>query len=241
MSAEILPCVLDKVCFHAGGRLLLDRVSLRLGTGPLTVVLGPNGAGKSLLLRIIHGLLAPSDGRVIWSAPRAHLHQAMVFEQPVLLRRSVAANVDHALALRGVRGRERQERRDEALLRTGLAHLARQPARTLSAGEQQRLALARAWAVQPQIVFLDEPTSSLDPAATLTVEEIVGELHKSGCKVVMSTHDLGQASRLADEVLFLHHGQLKEWLPADTFFRAPASPEACDFLAGELSRTLPQT
>jgi tungstate transport system ATP-binding protein len=140
-----------------------------------------------------------------------------------------------------VRGHERRERRDEALLRTGLAHLARQPARTLSAGEQQRLALARAWAVQPQIVLLDEPTSSLDPAATLTVEEIVGELHKSGCKVVMSTHDLGQASRLADEVLFLHHGQLKEWVAADTFFRSPASPEACDFLAGELSRTLPES
>ena len=170
MSAGILPCVLDKVCFHAGGRLLLDRVTLRLGMGPLTVLLGPNGAGKSLLLRVVHGLLAPSEGRVIWSAPDAHLHQAMVFEQPVLLRRSTAANVDHALALRGVRRSERADRRDEALRRTGLAHLARQPARTLSAGEQQRLALARAWAVRPQIVFLDEPTSSLDPAATLLVE-----------------------------------------------------------------------
>ncbi len=237
MSSEILPCALDKVCYHAGGRLLLDRVSLRLGTGPFTVLLGPNGAGKSLLLRVVHGLIAPSDGRVIWSAPNAQRRQAMVFEHPVLLRRSTAANVDHALALRGVRGSERSDRRDEALARTGLAHLARQPARTLSAGEQQRLALARAWAVQPQIVFLDEPTSSLDPAATSTVEEIIGELHKSGCKVVMSTHDLGQASRLADEVLFLHHGQLKEWLPANTFFSAPKSPEACEFLAGELPRT----
>jgi tungstate transport system ATP-binding protein len=203
-------------------------------------VLGPNGAGKSLLLRLAHGLLRPTAGEVLWrnrkvaGAGRGPRRQAMVFQKPVLLRRSVAANLDHALALHRIGGVERRRRRLEALEATGLSALAEQAARSLSGGEQQRLALARAWALKPQVLFLDEPTSALDPAATRTVEEIVEALHRAGTKIVMTTHDLGQARRLADEVVFLHRGRLVERAPADRFFQGPQTREAQAFLAGDL-------
>jgi tungstate transport system ATP-binding protein len=234
MSGMILPMLLKDIAFQAGGRRLLDGVSLRLEAGPKTVILGPNGAGKSLLMRIAHGLVAPSAGEVVWHAPDPGRRQAMVFQRPVLLRRSVAANVDHALALAGVPPRRRAAEREAALARTGLAALARQPARALSGGEQQRLALARAWALGPQVVFLDEPTASLDPSATRAVEGIVEAMHASGTKIVMVTQDLGQARRLADEVVFLHRGQVQEVTPAGRFFGGPRSPAAQAFVAGEL-------
>jgi tungstate transport system ATP-binding protein len=234
VSASILPGRLDGLCFEAGGRRLIDSLTLVLEAGPRTVILGPNGAGKSLMLRLAHGLIAPSAGRVAWQRPNAARRQALVFQRPVMLRRSAAANVDYALALRGIGGTERARRRDSVLERTGLADLARRPARVLSVGEQQRLALARAWAIEPEVLFLDEPTASLDPAATRAVEEIVGAFHRAGTKIVMTTHDLGQARRLADEIVFLHRGRLVEQAPAETFFDAPASAEARAFLKGDL-------
>jgi tungstate transport system ATP-binding protein len=159
----------------------------------------------------------------------------MVFQRPVLLRRSAEANIRYVLALRGVPWARRRPLALAALERFGLAHLAARPARVLSGGEQQRLALARAWAAEPDVLFLDEPTSQLDPSATLAVETAVEAFHGAGTKVVMTTHDLGQARRLADEVLFLSRGRLVEHAPAAAFFQAPASPEARAFLAGELS------
>ncbi len=234
MSASILPGRLDGLCLEAGGRRLIDGLSLTLEAGPRTVILGPKGAGKSLTLRLAHGLIAPSAGRVAWQRPGAARRQALVFQRPLMLRRSAAANIDYALALRGLGRAERARRRDKVLERTGLAELARRPARVLSVGEQQRLALARAWAVRPQVLFLDEPTASLDPAATRAVEAIVADIRESGTKIVMTTHDLGQARRLADEVLFLHNGRLVETAAAERFFDAPRSPEADAYLKGEL-------
>ena len=234
---SILPLALEGVSFALGGRALIGGLDARFERGSRTIVLGPNGAGKSLMLRLCHGLIAPTEGRVRWlgeAAAEARRRQAMVFQTPVLLRRSVAANLHHALAVRGLGWRRRRDRTAEALAAVGLAGAARQPARTLSAGEQQRLALARAWALAPDVVFLDEPTASLDPAATRAIEDIIDALHAGGTKVVMTTHDLGQARRLADEVLFLHRGRLIERAPADRFFTAPASREAAAYLAGEL-------
>ncbi len=233
----ILPLRLEAVGFESNGNTLLDDINLQLDAGARTVVLGPNGAGKSLLLRICHGLLQPTQGRVLWcgecpaSAPRL---QAFVFQRPVLLRRSVIANVEYALAIQGVPGRERRERAAAALQRTGLGEIAQRPARVLSGGEQQRLALARAWALEPRVLFLDEPTASLDPAATRTVEQLVDAIRAGGTKVVMTTHDLGQARRLADEVIFMHRGQLLEHTPANRFFHKPHSETAAAFLAGDL-------
>jgi tungstate transport system ATP-binding protein len=233
----ILPLRLERVGYAANGKRLLEEVGVEFAAGPRTVLLGPNGAGKSLILRLCHGLIRPTSGRIQWLGPdgaRARLHQAMVFQRPVMLRRSARANIDYALSVRGISGGERQRRIAQALAETGLTDLADRPARVLSIGEQQRLALARAWALHPQVLFLDEPTASLDPAATRAVEEIVLRIHASGAKIVMTTHDLGQARRLADEVLFLHRGRLVEHAPAAEFFHAPRTPEAAAFIQGEL-------
>ena len=208
-----------------------------LSAGPKTVILGPNGAGKSLLLRICHGLIPPSAGAVHWTGPNAdqsRRRQAMVFQRPVMLRRSVQANVSYALKLNRVEAAARRQRVAETLARTGLADLAARPAMVLSGGEQQRLALARAWALDPEVLFLDEPTASLDPSATAQVEAIIDDMHKGGCKIVLTTHDLGQARRLADEVMFLHRGRVTDRLDAGAFFDGQTSDAAAAFVEGRL-------
>ena len=237
MAIPILPLSFDDVSFSVGGTALIHGLSFTLASGPRTVILGPNGAGKSLTLRLCHGLLQPTSGAVRWSGPGARdtpHRQAMVFQNPVMLRRSALANVVYALALNGVPRAQREARAEQALGQVGLAAIARRPARSLSTGEQQRLALARAWALEPEVLFLDEPTASLDPAATRAIEQAIDGVYQSGTKVVMTTHDLGQAHRLADDVLFLHHGRLVESGPAADFFAAPRSREAAAFLQGEL-------
>ena len=235
-AGAILPLRVDRLNFAIGGEVLLSDLSFRLDAGPRTIILGPNGAGKSLMLRLCHGLLEPTAGRVAWAvdAAAARRRQAMVFQQPVMLRRSAAANVSYALGVSGVSRRSRQALVAEALEQTGLGELARRPARALSSGEQKRLALARAWACKPEVLFLDEPTANLDPAAIRAVEEIIDGIHRSGTKVVMSTHDLGQVRRIADEVLFLHRGRLLEHAPAEQFLSRPVCPEAQAFIRGEL-------
>jgi tungstate transport system ATP-binding protein len=234
---SLLPLRLDHVTFTAGGRRIIDDLSLAIDAGPRTVIVGPNGAGKSVLLRLCHGLLAPTSGSIVWNsveptgAPR---RQAMVFQRPVLLRRSALANVSHALGIAGVPTRTRSGRAREALSKVGLERLAAHPARVLSGGEQQRLALARAWALQPEIIFLDEPTASLDPGATHEVENVILAMVAAGTKIVLVTHNFGQARRMGDEILFLHQGRIAERASAQTFFKHPQSVEAARFLDGEL-------
>lgn len=233
----ILPLRLEALTYEAGGKHLIDNISLTFAAGPRTLILGPNGAGKSLLLRLCHGLIRPTAGRVVWAASDRRAlarRQAMVFQSPVLLRRSAAANVDYALRLRGLAASDRRARVAEALALADLTALAAQPARTLSGGEQQRLAIARAWALHPDVLFLDEPTASLDPAATRSIEALIETVHGNGAKIVMTTHDIGQARRLADEVVFLHRGQVHERAPAARFFAGPKTPEAAQFLKGDL-------
>jgi tungstate transport system ATP-binding protein len=234
---SLLPLQLCQVAFEAGGRRIIDGVTLSLDAGPRTVIVGPNGSGKSVLLRLCHGLLAPTSGRVLWSAANLSPHrggQAMVFQRPVMLRRSAAANIEYALAAAGVPSAERAVRARVALERVGLAHLAGRPARVLSGGEQQRVAIARAWALVPQVLFLDEPTSALDPTATREIEAAIAAIHADGTKIVMVTHNLGQARRLGDEILFMHAGRVAERAPVDAFFDRPATREAEAFLKGEL-------
>ena len=232
---SILPLELDGVCFEASGIRLIKDMTWRFKGDRRTIVLGPNGAGKSLFLRLCHGLIKPSQGTVRWQrGTNAARHQAMVFQRPVMLRRSVAANIDYALKLRRVPRQERVDIIDRVLHETGLKRLADQPARVLSIGEQQKLALARAWALKPQVLFLDEPTASLDPAATHGVEEIVDAIHAQGTRIIMTTHDLGQARRMADEVLFINRGRILETAPAKSFFEAPKNDLAQAFVRGEL-------
>jgi tungstate transport system ATP-binding protein len=235
--SSLLPLKLRDVTFAAGGRTILDRVSAQIDGGARTVILGANGAGKSVLMRICHGLLQPTAGTVQWSEAEARgrpRRQAMVFQRPVMLRRSALANVEYALKAAGIARAERRARALQALEQVGLVLLAERPARVLSGGEQQRLALARAWALRPEVLFLDEPTANLDPSATREVEAIIGAIHRAGAKIVMTTHNLGQARRLGDEVLFLHQGRLAERSPVERFFSQPASAEAQAFIKGEL-------
>ena len=230
----VLPLRAEALGFAAGGVRILHDVSLTIEAGGPLIVIGPNGAGKSVLLRLLHGLLTPSEGHVAWSGEGAARRQSMVFQRPVLLRRSVLANALYPLRLAGLTGAEGEARAQAALSLVGLAALADRPARRLSGGEQQRLALARAAALQPEVLFLDEPCANLDPAATKAVEEIVAALAARGTKIVMTTHDLGQARRLAAEVVFLHRGRVAEHAPAESFFAQPRTPEAAAFLRGEL-------
>jgi tungstate transport system ATP-binding protein len=158
----------------------------------------------------------------------------MVFQRPVLLRRSALANIVHALAVSHAPRSEREPRAREALRKVGLERLAASPARVLSGGEQQRVALARVWALHPEVLFLDEPTANLDPGATHEIERVISAMHDAGTKIVMVTHNLGQARRLGDEILFLHQGRVLERASAAQFFKRPASSEAARFLEGEL-------
>ena len=242
MSADgrILPLELRDACFRAGGRTIIDRVSVEISAGPSSIILGANGAGKSVLMRLMHGLLAPTSGEVGWKEPdpeKRRRQQAMVFQRPVLLRRSALANVTYALKVARVPRREREHLAVGALESVGLLHLAHRPARVLSGGEQQRLALARAWALHPEVLFLDEPTASLDPSATREIERVIRAFDAAGTKIIMATHNLGQARRLGDEVLFVHMGRLVERAAVDAFFSSPASPEAAAFIKGELPWT----
>ena len=234
----ILPLVLDGLTYRAGNLTLIEGVTLDITAGAKTVILGPNGSGKSLLLRLCHGLIGPSAGTVRWTGGEAgdsRRRQAMVFQKPVMLRRSVAGNVAYGLRLRGVPAAEREARIERSLERTGLSTLAGRPASVLSGGERQRLALARAWALEPEVLFLDEPTASLDPGATAAVEAIVEEIHGAGTKIVMTTHDLGQARRLSDEIVFLDRGQVAERAATEVFFAGPASEAGRAFLEGRLT------
>jgi tungstate transport system ATP-binding protein len=237
VSGSILPLELRDLRFAVGGKAIIDGVSATIDAGPATIILGANGAGKSVLMRLMHGLLEPTSGEVAWHGKdpeRVRRGQAMVFQRPVMLRRSALANIVYALELARVPAAGRERQALDALREVGLADVANQPARVLSGGEQQRLALARAWALHPEVLFLDEPTANLDPGATREIENVIKAFDASGTKIVMSTHNLGQARRLGDEVLFIHQGRLVERAPVDDFFRKPASAEAAAFVKGEL-------
>jgi tungstate transport system ATP-binding protein len=233
----VLPLILEDVSFAAGGRAIIDRVSCEFTPGPRTVILGPNGSGKSVLMRLCHGLLTPTSGRIVWRGSRDERRpraQAMVFQRPVMLRRAAIGNVTYGLKLAGVPRAQRDRRARDVLDAVGLTLAAHHPARVLSGGEQQKLALARAWALEPEVLFLDEPTANLDPGATREVERIVDQIHASGTKIVMTTHNLGQARRLADEILFISAGRLADHAPVERFFTEPSTAEAAAFIKGEL-------
>ncbi len=221
----MLPLKLEEVSFLH----VIKPLSLAIEAGPSTIILGANGAGKSVLMRLMHGLLIPSSGTIFWNSAG---RQAMVFQRPVMLRRSVRDNVLYALNVARVADAERLA--NEALAEVGLTAVAHRPARILSGGEQQRLALARAWALHPEVLFLDEPTASLDPTATREIEAVIRAFDASGTKVVMATHNLGQARRLGDEVIYLHQGRVVERASVEKFFAQPATAEAAAFIKGEL-------
>ena len=233
----ILPLELIDVAYRAGREELLSGINLSFDGNLPSVILGPNGAGKTLLLRICHGLLEPSSGFVRWRDPSLAMRpdsQGMVFQKPVMLRRSVSDNVRFALKVTGVERKLHGERTTVALDAAGLSALADRRATHLSGGEQQRLALARCHAIRPRVLFLDEPTAHLDPTATRKIEDMIAVIRDAGTRIIMVTHDVGQAKRLAGHIVFMHRGRVLESTAAEDFFGQPSSSEAAAYLDGEL-------
>jgi tungstate transport system ATP-binding protein len=231
-----LPLQFERVRFEASNPRILDIDSLTISNGAPTAVIGPNGAGKTTLLRMGMGLLAPATGRVTWGGREnaAPSRRAFLFQRPVMLMRSAASNIDYALASVNAPRSDRARKINELLALVGLSGFEDRPARRLSGGEQQRLALARSLARDPELLFLDEPTASLDPAAAKSVEDVLRAVAARGVKILISTHDLGTARRLAGDVILLHRGKIIEHSPSESFFKQPKTEEARRFQAGDL-------
>jgi len=219
-----------------GGKRILGPLTLTLAATGLSVIMGPNGSGKTSLLRALHGLERISAGAVHWPGgtgsppPR----QALVFQTPILMRRSVADNIAYPLRLDGVALAEARGRAAAMAAAVGLGGDMARPAQVLSGGERQKMALARALIRSPEVLLLDEPCANLDGRATRDIEAVLARARTHGTRIILATHDIGQARRLADDVVFLHHGRLIEAAPRDAFFDAPQSPEATAYLKGDL-------
>jgi tungstate transport system ATP-binding protein len=232
-APSILPLKVRNLVLKFGSESVINDLTLDLGPSGCTIILGPNGSGKSLLLKLLHGLVTPTSGHIDWNGDGPHevtKRQALVFQKPVLLRRSVAANLDFVLKAR----RKDRNQTDWFLNHVGLANKADQPARLLSGGEAQRLALARALATDPEILLLDEPTASLDPASVLAIERIVSDARDHNVRIIFVTHDVGQAQRLGDDIVFMHNGRVVEHSTPDVFFPEPQSQVARDYLSGKI-------
>ena len=229
-----LPLRISGLVVEAGGRRVLDGIDLEVATRGVTAIIGPNGAGKSTLLRALDGLAAPSAGRIVFGGDAPRPRRAFVFQKTALVRASVARNVALAVAAEPLAAAERAARVDHALARVGLSGRAQDAARRLSGGEQQRVAFARAWARAPELLLLDEPTASLDPAATEEIERLVAALRDAGTKILLVSHNLGQVARLAEDVVVLAAGRVAEHGPVDAVLRRPASDAARSYLRGEL-------
>ena len=229
-AQSLFPLKVRQLVYNVGKQRLVDGIDLTIEKDRRTIIMGPNGAGKSLLLRLLHGLLTPTEGEICWGeTPRvdqARQRQALVFQRPVLLRRSVGANLCFALKLRRYTRAEREERLRHILELASLSHLADRPARVLSQGEQQRVAVARALVLEPEVLLLDEPTVSLDPVSVEAIEELILAVHRRGTKIILVTHDMAQARRLADEVVFLEQGRVVEHSLSRQFFQQPSAATA---------------
>jgi tungstate transport system ATP-binding protein len=227
---------LNSVSKSFGALTVIDDTSFDVPQGQALGIIGPNGAGKTTLLKVLHGVDRLTSGSVSWTVPAKTVRQgqAYVFQRPIMLRRSVRANLAYPLQLLGLPKAEISARVAHWAARIGLSAELDVPAPRLSGGEQQKLALARALIRRPDTVFLDEPCSNLDGRSTREIEDILCDASAAGARIIMTTHDLGQARRLADRVLFLNKGQLEEQGPADRFFAAPKSPGAIAFLNGDI-------
>ena len=234
--STLLPMRASGACVHKRGKRLIGPVDLVLDGDGLTAVIGPNGAGKSTLLKALHGLERLSMGRIEWACPtpQAQRLQAFVFQTPVMLRRSVLDNLTYPLRLGGTPRHTARAAAAEWCARIGLEGMEGRQATVLSGGEKQKLALARALITRPEMLFLDEPSASLDGRATREIEALLTLATQAGTRIVMATHDMGQARRLAREVVFLRRGEVHQTAPAATFFDAPGTDAAAAFLAGDI-------
>ena len=233
--SEIFPLKFFKVNYRSNGKTLIKNVSFEILQSKRTVILGPNGSGKTLTMLLIHGLIKTNEGLISWNGKnnqKIGQHLAMVFDKPVFLKRSVRENVNFFVKRTRAQRHERLIICNRVLKKFGLSHLANQSAQSLSAGEKQKLAIARALTLNPKILLLDEPSANLDPKGTLELEKIIKETSKRGTKIILSTNNIGQAKRIAQQILFLFDGELLESANAKSFFRKPSSRQAKQFLRG---------
>ena len=227
---------LHKLSYDTGNHRLIDDIDLHSPTQHRTALLGENGSGKTLLLYLCHGLLKPSGGEVLWDMYPPNAWRGaitMVFQKPVLLRRSAYKNIDHALFLQGLPKAERAARVIEALEQVGMTEYKECQAHILSGGQQQRLAIARAWALRPSVILMDEPTSDLDIHSATAVEGIIKDMHRSGIKIIIASHNLAQVKRLCDEVVFMDRGKLLCHSSIDDFFNKATEEKICTFIKSQ--------
>lgn len=234
--SDLFPLIAKDALVTRRGKVLVGPIDLTLQARGTTMVIGPNGAGKTSLLRMLHGIARLRSGYVRWSCPQdeARQRQAFVFQSPVMLRRSVRDNLAYPLRLLAMPKSQARELAAHWAEKVGLGAALNRPATVLSGGEQQKLAIARALIRDPDVVFLDEPCASLDGRATREIEQILTTAAGQGTRLIMSTHNMGQARRLASEMIFVHRGLIHEMAPAETFFDTPQSPEAAAFLRGDI-------
>ena len=236
MVTRILPVSVRSASVTRRGKTIVGPIDLDLGAEGMTILMGPNGAGKTTLLRMLHGLARLGAGRIDWAipTPQAQVRQAFVFQSPVMLRRPVRENIAFPLILHGTRRAEAYEKAAHWADRVGLSEALRRPATVLSGGERQKLALARALIREPEVLFLDEPTANLDGRSTREIETILHQSLAEGTRIVMATHNIGQARRLASDVIFLYRGRVHETGRAAAFFDLPQTAEAAAFINGDI-------
>ena len=232
---DLFPIKIEKLNYSSGNNQIITNANITIQSKGITVIMGPNGSGKSVLVRLLHGLLTPTTGYISYNNSSLdksiRRRQAMVFQTPTLLRRTVLSNIAFADSING----KTDLAHCKILLNLlGLKSFQSYPAQLLSAGEKQRLALARALVLKPYILFLDEPTANLDPASIQLIEEIVQNANKSGVKIVFITHDIGQAKRIADDIIFLNKGEILEYTETNLFFQTPQTKETAAYLDGNI-------
>ncbi len=236
MVERILPLSIKHSTVKKHGKRIIGPIDIDISEDGFTIIMGPNGSGKTTLLRLLHGLERSRGGEINWNTDleTARLNQSYVFQTPILLRRTAVENIMYPLLLRGITKEEASQNAKEWIARIKLDTSANLNAKLLSGGEKQKLALARALATKPQLLILDEPTANLDGTATKEIESLLQETRRSGTRIIMTTHDLGQAKRLAEDVVFLYQGNIHERGEAKNFFKSPTTNEAKVFTAGEI-------
>ena len=232
----MFPLITENLVVKFEGKHILGPIDLKIDKGDIAVILGPNGSGKTSLLKALHGILKPKEGTVRWSCLKTESirKQMFVFQTPIMLRRSVFENLTYPLLLRKISKEQVNYQAARWLDRIDLRTSMQVPATRLSGGEKQKLALARALITEPEMLFLDEPCASLDGKTTYEIESLLQSCVANGTTIMMSTHDIGQAKRLAKNIYFLNKGILESIQPAKTFFIKPLSRNASKFIAGDI-------
>ncbi len=232
----ILPVSMTDAVVRKRGNTILDGIGLTLGPTGMTIIMGPNGSGKTTLLRLLNGLERLRSGHIQWGcdAGEARKRQAFVFQIPILMRRTVLDNIAYPLKVRGEDQSAAREAAKHWANEVGLGKKCSLEAQYLSGGERQKLAIARALITEPDLLSLDEPTTNLDGISTREIEALLQRARDKGERLIMTTHDVGQAKRLATEVVFINRGKICEHTTAEEFFISPQTPEAQAYLRGDI-------